>query len=118
MTLALAAAVGAFGGGCGGDDEPVRPSGGRVDMVLDDFFLEPQRIRARPGRLEFRATNRGRIGHTLRVVRGERELVTIRTLKPGESGRDAATFERGEYKLVCVLGNHDVLGMYGILAVR
>ena len=104
--------------GCGGDEPPARPEGGRLEVVLDDFLIDPQRVRARPGRLTFRATNRGRIGHTLRVMRGNRELVAIKTLLPGASGQGAATLARGEYDLVCILGNHEELGMYGTLVVR
>jgi plastocyanin len=111
-TLALA------GAGCGEDSPPARPEGGRLDVTLDDFLISPQRVRARPGRIAFAAVNRGRVVHTLRVLRGEREVVAIETLLPGERGRDSATFARGRYKLVCVLGNHDELGMYGTLTVR
>jgi plastocyanin len=112
VALALAAS------GCNDDSPPARPQGGTVDVVLDDFLIRPQRVRAAPGRLAFEAVNRGALGHTLRVKRGDRELVAIKSLLPGESGRGAATFERGEYKLVCVLGNHEELGMYGTLTVR
>jgi plastocyanin len=112
VALALAAS------GCQDDAPPARPQGGTVDVVLDDFLIRPQRVRAAPGRLAFEAVNRGALGHTLRVKRGDRELVAIKSLLPGESGRGAARFERGEYKLVCVLGNHEELGMYGTLIVR
>lgn len=104
--------------GCQDDSPPARPQGGTVHVVLDDFLIRPQRVRAEPGRIAFEAVNRGALGHTLRVKRGDRELVAIKSLLPGESGRGAATFERGEYKLVCVLGNHEELGMYGTLVVR
>jgi plastocyanin len=104
--------------GCADDTPPARPKGGAVDVVLDDFLIRPQRVRAKPGRIAFEATNRGKLGHTLRVKLGDRELVAIKSLLPGESGRGAATFARGEYKLVCVLGNHEELGMYGTLTVR
>jgi plastocyanin len=105
-------------GGCGGEEAPVRAQDGRLDVVLDDFFIEPQRARAAPGRLELHAVNRGRIGHTLRVMRGEREVAAVKTMRPGASGATAVTLKRGEYDLVCVLGNHDDLGMYGTLVVR
>lgn len=117
--LAAAAALPAAGcadGGPGGKPVPAR--GGRVTVTLDDFSIAPQRIRARPGRIAFRAVNRGAIGHTLRVVRGDREVAAVKTLLPGASGTAAGTVERGRYDLVCILGNHEVLGMYGTLTVR
>jgi len=116
--VALAAALVLPAAGCGDELAPARARDGRVDVALDDFLIDPQRIRARPGRLSFRAVNRGRIGHSLRVLRGEREVVAIKTMPPGASGEGAGTFERGDYKLICILGNHEELGMYGTLTVR
>jgi uncharacterized cupredoxin-like copper-binding protein len=52
------------------------------------------------------------------VRRGDQELVAIKTLLPGASGSGSARLERGDYKLVCILGNHEELGMYGTLTVR
>ena len=104
--------------GCQDDSPPARPQGGTVDVVLDDFLIRPQRVRAEPGRIAFEAVNRGALGHTLRVKRGDRELVAIDTLLPGARASAAGTFERGDYDLVCTLGNHEELGMYGSLTVR
>jgi plastocyanin len=117
-SAALLGALALVAGGCQDDSPPARPQAGTVAVTLDDFLIRPQRVRARPGRIAFEAVNRGKLGHTLRVKLGDRELVAIKSLLPGESGRGAATFERGEYKLVCVLGNHEELGMYGTLTVR
>jgi len=118
VTAALAGALAPAASGCGAGAPPTRAQGGRVDIVLDDFLIDPQRVRASPGRLTFRTVNRGRVGHTLRVLRGDREVVAIKTLLPGASADGAGSLERGEYKLVCILGNHEELGMYGTLTVR
>jgi plastocyanin len=118
VAAVIAAAAALPAAGCGDDAPPARPQAGRLDVVLDDFLIRPQRVRARPGRIAFRAVNRGRLGHTLRVKRGDREPVAIKTLLPGERGEGSAAFARGDYKLVCILGNHEELGMYGILTVR
>jgi plastocyanin len=115
---ALAAVLALPAAGCADDSPPAQPRDGRVDVVLDDFLIDPQRVRARPGRLSFRARNRGRVGHTLRVLRGDREVVAIETQLPGAAGVGSGSFTRGEYKLVCILGNHEELGMYGTLTVR
>jgi plastocyanin len=116
--LALGATLALPAAGCGDDERPVRPRDGTLDVRLDDFLIEPQRVRAKPGRITFRARNEGRIGHTLRVLRGNREVAAVKTMTPGERGEATATLARGEYDLVCVLGNHKVLGMYGTLVVR
>jgi plastocyanin len=116
--LALAAALASGGAGCADDAPPTRVRDARVTLTLDDFSIAPQRLRARAGTVTFRAVNRGAIGHTLRVKRGDREVVAIKTLLPGASGSGSARLERGDYKLVCILGNHEELGMYGTLTVR
>ena len=116
--VALAAAVALPAAGCAEDSPPTRVRDGRVKVTLDDFSITPQRIRAKPGRITFAVTNRGEVGHTLRVLRGDKELAGVKTLLPGDSGTASGTFAKGRYDLVCILGNHRVLGMYGTLTVR
>jgi hypothetical protein len=115
---ALAVALALPAAGCGGEPPVVRAQDGRVDVTLDDFLIDPQRIRAEAGRITIRATNRGRIGHSLRVMRGDREVAVIRTLLPDAAGTAEARLARGDYELVCILGNYEELGMYGTLTVR
>jgi plastocyanin len=116
--LALAVATALPVAGCADDTPPTRVRDGRATVTLDDFSITPQRLRAGPRRVTIRAVNRGAIGHTLRVKRGDREVIVIKTVLPGASGTGSGTLERGDYKLVCILGNHEVLGMYGTLTVR
>jgi plastocyanin len=118
MRIAAAAVLAAVVSGCAGDRPPARARDGRVDVKLDDFSITPQRIRAKPGRLTFEIVNRGATGHTFRVMRGEREVAGVKTLLPGATGTASGRFEEGDYDLVCILGNHEVLGMYGTLTVR
>ena len=118
IALALAATAALPAAGCADDAAPARVRDGRVNVTLDDFSIAPQRIRAKPGPITFRVLNRGAIGHTLRVMRGDREVAAVKTLLPGASATAAGTLRRGDYDLVCILGNHEVLGMYGTLAVR
>jgi plastocyanin len=116
--VALAAALALPAAGCADDSPPKRVKDGEATVILDDFSITPQRLRAKPGRVTFRAVNRGAIGHTLRVMRGDREVAAVKTLLPGASGTGAGTLERGTYDLLCILGNHEELGMYGTLTVR
>ena len=118
VAAALAAATAPVAAGCGEEEVPARARDGRVTITLDDYFLSPQRVRARAGKLTVRAVNRGRIGHTLHVLRGEREIVAIATLLPGAAAEASGRFPRGDYELVCIIGNHEDLGMRGTLAVR
>jgi len=114
----LAAAAALLPAGCADDGPPARVRDARVMVTLDDFSVAPQRLRAKPGRIELRVVNRGAVGHTLRVLRGEREVAGVKTLLPGASATASGTLERGDYDLVCILGNHEELGMYGTLTVR
>ena len=116
--VALLAAAVLPAAGCADDSAPARARDGRVKVTLDDFSISPQRIRAKPGRLTFEVVNRGKVGHTLRVMRGDKELAGVKTLLPGASATATGTFEKGSYDLVCILGNHEELGMYGTLTVR
>jgi len=116
--IAAVSALAAVLAGCADDSPPTRVRDGRVKVTLDDFSITPQRIRAKPGRITFAVTNRGELGHTLRVLRGDKEIAGVKTLLPGASGTASGTFEKGRYDLVCILGNHRVLGMYGTLTVR
>jgi plastocyanin len=105
-------------GGCSSGATAVRVPDGRVDVTLDDYLISPQKISVRPGRITFTATDRGRTTHTLRVAKGDRDLATITTLKPGQRGETTATLRKGTYKLYCAIANHEELGMWGTLVVR
>jgi plastocyanin len=104
--------------GCGGGEEPVQVREASVAIALDDFSLTPQDLRARPGRVRFTVTNEGRLPHNFRLRRGDREPLQITTLLPGRSGSASATLRRGQYAMVCTVGNHEELGMRGTLVVR
>jgi plastocyanin len=115
---ALAAWLALGAAGCSGGAAPVTVRGGRVAITLDDYSITPQRLRAAPGRIAFAIVNHGAVGHTFHVLRGRHEVVTGATILPGRGAQESGTFTRGEYKLVCILGNHEDLGMYGTLVVR
>ena len=105
--------------GCGGAGPAAQARDGRVDLVLDDYLIKPQQLRAEAGRVTFAVVNRGRLGHNLRIRdRQGREPIEIATLLPGERGGDAATLPPGNYKMLCTVANHEQLGMYGRLVVR
>jgi plastocyanin len=115
-TAALLAA--ALLAGCGGPEPAVEARDQRVEIVLDDFLIRPQNIRAQAGRLTFAVTNQGRLGHNFRLRDGAREVVEVTTLLPGESATRTATLRPGSYKMVCTVANHEQLRMTGRLVVR
>jgi plastocyanin len=119
LVRALAVVIAALAlGGCGGPGPAVEAGAGRVDLVLDDYLIRPQHVRARAGQLAFDVVNRGRLGHNFRVRGRGGEPVAIATLLPGESGSETVTLRPGDYKMLCTVANHEQLGMYGRLVVR
>lgn len=118
LLLPLAATALVLCGGCGDSEPTTVVRGDRVTVALDDFRFEPQAIRVRSGRLSFALSNRGRQAHTFRLRVEGRPVVEVPSLLPGESDTQAATLERGNYRMFCALANHEELGMYGTLTVR
>jgi hypothetical protein len=105
--------------GCAPGGPPARPVDGRLAVVLGDFSIAPQDVSAPTGRLRLAVSNRGRLGHNLVLRRGERDLASMPTLKPGASGELVLRLPRpGEYRLVCSLGNHEELGQYATIQAR
>ena len=116
--LIAAALLTAALAGCGGPEPAAQARDGRVEIVLDDFYLSPQRVRAPAGRLTFAVANRGRLPHNLRARGSRGEPLAVTTLLPGASATETVTLRAGEYKLVCTVANHEELGMTGRLLVR
>jgi plastocyanin len=112
----LAAAL--LAAGCGDRSTQVAARDGAVTLVQTDFRFTPQAVRARPGPLEVRLVNRGRLPHNLRVQRGGRDWIAVAALQPGERASVRARLPAGDYKILCTLANHAELGMYGTLTVR
>ena len=103
---------------CGGDEPLARAPDGRASIALDDFLIAPQRLAADRRRVTLAVANRGRIGHTLRLRRGERIYAEVSTLLPGERTTITRTLPRGRYRMFCAIANHEELGMHGVLEVR
>jgi plastocyanin len=119
LVRAIAAALAVLAlSGCGGPGPAAEARGGRVEITLDDFLIRPQLVRAAAGEVTFAAGNRGRLPHNFRVRGRGGEPVAIATLLPGERASETAVLRRGEYKILCTVGNHEELGMYGRLVVR
>jgi len=103
---------------CGGSAAAVRERSGKVAVTLDDYLIRPQSIHVPSGKLTLTVTNRGRLGHTLRVrTKTDRNVLAFTTIQPGESKTRSFKLSRGTYTMYCVLANHEELGMYGTLVV-
>jgi hypothetical protein len=103
--------------GCGAGQR-TRAEHGRIDLVMHEYRLAPQRIGAPAGRLVVSARNRGVLEHRLAIGRGRFALARSGTVLPGGAATLTVRLPPGRYRLFCTLSNHDTLGMYGSLVVR
>jgi plastocyanin len=117
LTAALLAAT--VVAGCGGSGPTVEVRDQRAEIALDEFFVDPQNVRARAGGLTFEVTNQGRLGHNLRLRGGaDGEQVVTTTLLPGKAATKTVSLKAGTYTMLCTVANHEQLGMTGRLVVR
>jgi plastocyanin len=105
--------------GCGSAGAPVKTNATSFSVTLDDFTLRPQELRVPKGKpLKVTVTNAGRLGHTFRIRGATRNVLTLTTIRPGES-KTSKSFDLapGHYTMYCALANHEELGLYGKLTV-
>ena len=127
--------------GCGGEDLGEESGAGqRLDVLLRDFAIEPQRQVVRPGLTEFRAFNEGPTVHELILVRTDlaaddlplqadgltavEEAPTVEFVVAdegidlGERGGFQADLTPGKYVLYCNLEGHYLGEMHAALEVQ
>lgn len=97
-----------------------------VQVRLTEYKLTPRRIIVNAGQMSLFAQNDGTLTHNLVVEEEKTEIgeEAVRygrtpTLHPGELGTEVKPFrlKPGTYRLLCTVGNHENLGMYGELVV-
>jgi hypothetical protein len=112
--------------GCGGEPAAVAVPGRTLRVTLDEYRIQPQNVRMRPGRIHLVAVGRGRLTHNL-VVESitddpTKEVVYGRTdtAHPGQTVTERAplVLKPGRYRLACTIANHQNLGQYGTLIVE
>lgn len=104
--------------GCREAPEPVVARDGDLSIEMRDYRFEPEFIRSSSREVRIEVVNRGRLPHALRLRLRGKERLSISTVLPGRRGSATATLEPGSYRMVCPIGNHEELGMYGTLVVR
>jgi plastocyanin len=120
LAACIVAALAGCGGGGGGEPKrTVTVEAGQLARVAGhEYRFDPDSVVVLGGReLRLRFANEGSLAHNLRVFRGERELGGTPTIQGG--ARTARlTLAPGEYRMVCTVGDHEQLGMKGLLRVR
>ena len=104
--------------GCGGDEPTAVVRNATVEISLDEFFITPQNLTAKPGHMTLRVANRGRLRHSFRLWGADSAPVEIESIFQGAATVRVAELEPGEYRMVCTVSNHAELGMTGRLVVR
>lgn len=123
LMLAAGAAAAAAIAGCGGG--PVTTVRGQtLRLRLDEYRIEPARIRIRAGRITILARDTGILTHNVAVESPKRkpgrpftQYARTRTMHPGQSATLTITLRPGVYRLACTIANHDDLGQYATLHV-
>ena len=106
--------------GCG-DEAPEVVTGDVVRLNVRAYRYDHQHFRVPAGELTFRVTNRGPQPTNFRVRRAgadqDREIVSILTMEPGETGTVTERLHPGSYVMYSSVGRHETLGEYGTLEV-
>ena len=103
----------------------VDPRSGGFQVALGEWRVTLEAKAIRPGPVTFVVTNRGKLVHGFELYTGgsgdedgDEGEVETRTLRPGETARLTVNMRAGSYEFECFVGDHDDLGMRGILSVR
>nr|BAL59142.1 copper tolerance protein [Candidatus Acetothermum autotrophicum] len=85
-----------------------------VIILATEYEFLPSIIEVKAGQIRIDLRNVGNSSHALRVE-GKQEKVIV---APGERKIFLITLSVGRYRFTCPLGDHENLGMTGIILVR
>ena len=117
---ACAAALGGCGGGDNGPTRTVMVSAGKsVSVTAKEYSFDPGRlVLESAGTLRVTLDNRGSLAHNIKVLEDGREIGGTESFAAGGERTATVQVRRGEYRLVCSVGDHEEKGMRGTLQVR
>jgi plastocyanin len=122
--LALALALSSLlAAGCGGDDRPGRTvtvqAGAKLTVVGKEYSFDPSTIVVDgAGTLTLTLRNEGSLAHNLKLFKGGEDVGGTPTFPGGRSESARVKLSRGDYEMICTVGDHEELGMIGTLRVR
>jgi plastocyanin len=103
----------------------VDPRSGGFEIALGEWALTTEARAIRPGRVTFVISNRGKMTHGFEIefrLRRDGDDYRVKEesmdLRPGQSTRMTMNLAPGTYEIECSVGNHDDMGMRGVLEVR
>jgi PQQ system protein len=103
-------------GGCMGQQTPPAAT---INVRETEMKIDPKNVTIdKPGVVEFKVQNAGRVVHALEIEGPTREVETEQ-IPAGKSATLRANLNRpGKYKWYCPVGNHEAQGMTGTVTVR
>ena len=103
---------------CGWQKDTVAEvTAGKVTIVITEYRLRPNKITARPGAIEIKAINDGKLAHNPMIVDGERLVARTPTFQHG-SRLIKTVLRAGTYKLMSNIGKDEDLGVRGTITVK
>ncbi|MEX1019971.1 MAG: plastocyanin/azurin family copper-binding protein, partial [Litorilinea sp.] len=99
-----------------GVDRPVRDAT-TVDVTIFDFGYELDVSDLVPGAVQFVVTNTGNMPHDF-AIRGNGVDAKTTMLRPGQSATLLVELAAGDYRYICTIPGHDMLGMQGDFTVE
>ncbi|HSJ16845.1 MAG TPA: plastocyanin/azurin family copper-binding protein [Solirubrobacterales bacterium] len=137
LPLALVVVVAAIAAGCGGDDDDdggttaaatqettaAGGGGGAQTVEMTEFEFIPNDPSVKAGDT-LTTDNTGSTVHNLTIEEGSdpeqasKELAATPDVAAGDSAELKVNVDRGEYSIVCTIGNHRELGMVGTIQVE
>jgi uncharacterized cupredoxin-like copper-binding protein len=123
--LAVPCAVLLAAAGCGGNDGggPARgataAAGGTLTVTAHEYSFDPNRVVVNgAGALRIVLRNDGDLAHDIHLRKDGRDIGGTPSFAGGGSRSVRLRLGRGNYELLCTVGDHAELGMRGKLRVR
>ena len=113
--LLAALLVGALVSGCGATHHV--PSGGTLDVSVNEWRVTPGNVDAQAGVLEIVVHNSGRLAHDLVISHDGVRVVATPPIMPGQDMEVSASVGKGSYLMYSSMLNDQATGIYGTLHV-
>jgi len=93
------------------------PSGGSLDVSVNEWRVTPKNVDAHPGTLLIVVHNSGRLSHNLVLSRDGVRVAATPPILPGQNADLLATVQKGDYQLLSSMVDDQATGVYGTLNV-
>jgi plastocyanin len=94
-------------------------AGKSVRVTAKEYSFDPGGlVLESAGTLRVTLDNRGSLAHNIKVLEDGREIGGTESFAAGGERTATVQVRRGEYRLVCSVGDHEEKGMRGTLQVR